>query len=284
MIATIKNLFPTKKNPKSQILETLPIKEISNYIQLKDGLYRAVAQVTPINTENLNEEGIDEVVEQLQELLNSEPGMMQIKVSSEPMDMEDYMDYIDQQSDQASNAYFLERIHSYKDYVNKRMENSRNQKKFYIILKCPYTDAQMIKEDMENKLSVINEKLMANDMRCKFVGEDGIKELLYKKMNPNTSEAQPYDPSMNFYDILPAYINYNQVNVEVDGMYYRQFAIVHYPQGKNKAGWFKQILGYNGNVELDIYLRPADPIEIEKHISNSIGQIETRLEEKLPTV
>lgn len=273
------------KNPaKSSVQATVPFKNIDDYLQLKDGLYRAILKISPVNQDNLTEEDLEEIVEQINEIYNADPGSMQIKVSSEPMDMEKYEEYVDNIASEANNAYFLRRIENYKGYFQQRKDNSKNQKKFYIAIKSNFTDFELAKEELKNKIIVIQEKLAAKDMKAVLQLKNDVKELIYKKMNPITSQQQPYEETMNDSDILPSYIRYvpEQNYVEVDGMFYRYFVITYYPTGFRKECWFKNIINSKGNVELDIFTIPGDPSVIEKGISNSIGNLEARLEESLP--
>ncbi|MFM9280892.1 VirB4 family type IV secretion system protein [Paenibacillus jiagnxiensis] len=269
---------------KDSVQAVMPYKKIEEFMKLKDGFYRACLKITPINQDNLMDEELRDIVEQLQEIMNSEPGTLQIKVSSEPMNMDKYQEYIDETADASNNAYFLERIQNYKEYAQQRKKNSKNQKRFYIVLKSNNNDPELAKEELKNKISIIQEKLATKDMKAIQLNENAFKDLLYRKMNPNTSQEQPFEESMLDHDILPAYIHYkpDQNYTEVDGMYYRYFVITYYPASMKKAGWFKNIINSKGNVELDIFAVPGDPSDIEKGISNSIGNLEARLEEALP--
>lgn len=288
MLGFIKELIPLgKKNnngevDKTSVQRVVPFLGWADFPKFKDGFYRAYLSITPVNSNNLTTEDMDDVVEHLQEILNADPGHIHIKVSAEPMNMEAYEEYVEDIANQASNAYTLQRIQNYADYVQQRKDKAKNQKRFYMILRSVYNDEKLAHEELANKVLVIKEILESRDMKGILMKRSQIRDLIYRKMNPNLSQLQPYDDVMTDNDILPAAIVYQQTQTYVDGMYYRHFLISHYPNGQKEACWFKKILDAKGNIELDIFLSPGDPTDVEKGISNSISTLETRLEEKLP--
>ncbi|MGY3386814.1 conjugal transfer ATP-binding protein TraC [Paenibacillus polymyxa] len=283
MLGTImKNRKKAKnKGSKDSVQSSMPFDQIEDYLKLKDGLRRVILRISPVNQDNLVEEELDDIVEQLQEIFNSDPGSIQIKVSSEPMNMDLYEDYVNDIASRHNNAYYLERTQSYKDYFQQRKKNSKNQKRFYMTLLSQQTDFELAKEDLKSKIAIVQENLDAKDMKGILLKADDIKDLFYRKLNPITSQYQPFDVSMSDSDILPAHIHYmpEKNYVEMDGMFYRYFAITYYPEGKKNAGWFKKIINSKGNVEVDIFALPGDKTNIEKGLSNSIGTLEVRLEE-----
>lgn len=284
MIDIIKNLLNGQKNENksNQVRKSIPIKSFEeNLVKLRDNHYRAYIKISPVNQDNLTDDDLEEVVEVFQEIYNSEPGMVQLKVSSEPPQIDLYEEYVDQVVKNADNAYFLERIHEYKDYIQKRKNKSKNQKRFYFILRSAHTDLEGARTEIKDKVSLIKEKLAKKDMIGSLMEEDEVKDLLYRKLNPQTSQLQPYDREMSEYDIYPDHIDYQRSQIEYDGVYYRHFVIVDYPKGMKKPCWFNSFIN-KSNVEVDIFLKPGDISKVEKSISNSIGELEVRLEDNPP--
>lgn len=284
MLSTIKDYIKkNKKGSSNSVHNIIPWKGFrGNWVLLKDGYYRLITRVSPINLNNLTVDEIHKAVSALSEVLNSIQSSIQIKVSSEPLEIDEYENFVHSQAAKTDHAYFLERIYDYLDYIKERREKSSRQKKFYIIVKSEYTDMELVKDHFKNIIDLLQEILSSVGMKCIPLNEHEVKELLYKKLNPASSIDQPYDSDLDDVTILPSSIIYERNYIEVDGFYYRSFAIVHYPLGIEKENWFKKILETSGNVELDIFLTPGDSSEVEKEISNVIRRIDLTLDERIP--
>lgn len=261
-------------------MEVAPFERVHQFMKLKDGEYRACARITPINQENLNEEELAQVVEQFQEIFNSDLGALQIKVSSEPLEMDAYLDDLDQRMNEASSATALSRIQNYKEYLLKRKECSKSQKRFYLILHSSLFEPNEARKDLISKLDLIQEKLNAYEMGLYLLDDEEWRELVYKKMNPRSSQTQPYDSAMNHSDLFPAYMEDKGTYIEVDGIYFRHYFITNYPE-HCRAGWFRQLLEKN-HVDIDIFVIPSNPKKIHIQTSNAIRSLQDRLCENLP--
>lgn len=284
LLNKVRKTFALQKQKKMQnsstLLDVAPFEWIHQFMKLKDGKYRACTRLTPVNQENLNEEEIEHLVEQFQGIFNSEPGTLQIKVSSEPLQIDTYLEDLDRRMNTASSATSLLRIQHYQDYLLKRKEFSKSQKRFYLILCSPFSEVEEAKKDLTNKVDIIREKLQAYDMNLYLLCDDELRELFYEKMNPRSSQIQTYDSTANNCHLFPTYMEDGSLYIEVDETYFRQYFITDYPN-QCRAGWFHQLLE-KSNVDVDIFVAPSSQKNIHVQTSNAIRHLQERLLERLP--
>src|SRR5258708_1318532 len=104
-----------KENEKE--IQPIPIQEIeSHYVQTVNGYYKMVLKITDtINSDLLSDDDIVQAVEAIQSCLNALTidNAVQILISSERIDIEQYFDYLDNKAEQAEeddDSFLLRRI------------------------------------------------------------------------------------------------------------------------------------------------------------------------------
>ncbi|BFH42004.1 VirB4 family type IV secretion system protein [Paenibacillus melissococcoides] len=264
-----------KKVRSTAIGEYIPITSPKQYMKMKDGLHRAYLRVAPLNQDNLNIDELDNIVLTLQEMFNAEPGAVQIKASNEPLPIDQYLDYVQEVKNDSSSASNFSRIESYENYILSKKSMSKGQKKYYVIVRSDFIQKDEALKDLESKVEIIKEKFEAAEMKAYLMSDDEVRELFYRKMNPRTSLTQTYDPSLSDSDLFPSYVHDGNTYLEVDEVFFRQYFITKYPEGKDVPGWFKGLIEKN-NVEIDFFFVPADADKLSTNISNSIQNLKDK--------
>jgi conjugal transfer ATP-binding protein TraC len=275
VIKNVKNRIPFLK-PKESNVQALPFLQYDDYLKLKDGSYRCILRVSAINNELLSEEENDQVIESLQEAINAIPGVQQITVSSERLNLDEYLDYLNKKYEATRDAFHLERLSEKIKDVRRYSNNQTTKKTFYVTICSVNSDFQRTKEDFEEHVKQIEESLSAAEIYISLLSNDEGKKMLYEKLNPITSLLQPYRNGMSFKAMAPAPIIDNTNYLQLDGMFYRFYTIVDYPLGV-KPGWMSKIFNVRGSVDTSIILSPTGKREVIGTLDKAIGEINFRL-------
>jgi type IV secretory pathway VirB4 component len=148
------DLSPTKKrgNPNSS-QNTLEIAEIRDGIViLKDGSFRSVVMVKPINFDLMSPEERDAVEYSYQGFLNSLYFPIQIFIHSERVDIQPYLDMIHQYRTNQQNMLLGLLMDDYLEYMQVITEQSNiMDKKFYVVV--PFSPTEEAKPDIATSKS-----------------------------------------------------------------------------------------------------------------------------------
>lgn len=275
-LATLKNLLPVQALPggKKSSAQALPFKSFDEYLQLQDGTYRAILKVTPINNDLLSDDENDQVVECMQEAINSTSvGIVQLTVSSERLNLDEYIEYLQGKIEDTTNSYFMERLTSQIEYVQRQTMKQRKVKSFYFTVVSKNSDLSRAREDFDEAIRKVEEALANGEMYVKMLRKHDSLRMLYEKLNPITSVIQPYDNDMDtFQSIAPQPIRHSEFYSEMDGMYYKFYTITHYPESTYPA-WMKRIFDCNAEVDVSIILHQTGKQKMINAIDSNIGII-----------
>ena len=269
------------KKAQEDIRQALPFEEFTDYLKMKDGSYRCVMKITPVNSDLLTDEENESIIEAIQEVVNAVPGVQQISVSSERLNVDEYIEYLERKYEETKDGFFLERLNHTIQHVKRYAKNQRNTKSFYLSICSANKDYQRAKEDFEEHIKRIEESLSAAEIYVKVLSGDDGRQMLYEKLNPITSLLQPYTKGMSFNSLSPAPIQNFGSHMVVDGMYYRFYTLTDYPLVV-KPGWMSRIFNIRGAGDTNIFLSPTDKTKVIKSVSNSIGELNFRLNQNLP--
>ncbi|WP_268627015.1 VirB4 family type IV secretion system protein [Paenibacillus alvei] len=267
------------KHPFSKsIVKNAPFSDICQFMKMKDGLHRAFLRVAPINQSNLNLDELNNIVSHLQELFNAEPGAVQLKASSEPLHIESYLEHVTDLQNNASTAYWFDRIEKYHAFGQSKKAQCKSQKQYYLTIRSELMSSDEAQKDLVSKIEIAQEKFEQADMIAQEMTDDEIRKVFYRKMNPRASLTQDYDETFTNSELFPSYAHDGETYLEVDETYFRQYFVTKYPLGKDKPGWFNALLD-EGNVDIDIFCVPADLERLSTSISNSIQNLQDKHDE-----
>lgn len=266
----------SSNNRTKSVQSQAPFQNIHQFMRMKDGGMRIFTSISPINPENLNDIEFENVIEIFKEIFDSNPGTIQMKASSEPLNIEKHLSFIAEKKDAATSGHNLTRISNYERYVLQKKRYSKSQKVFYITILSHAEDDDEAEKELRFTVESISEKIKMKDMEITILTDDQLRRVMYQKMSPYTSTTQPYSSDMKDEECFPPYMLDKTHYLEVDRTYFRQYFITRYPAGKNKPGWFNQILNKD-NVDLDIFAVPMESEALGTNVSNAIKRLEDRL-------
>lgn len=272
----IKNILPRQALPggKKTAAQSLPFKSFNEFLQMTDGTYRAILKVTPINNDLLADDENDEIVECMQEAINSSNvGIVQLTVSSERLNLDEYIEYLQEKTENTTDAYFMERLVAITEYVQRQTIKQRKVKSFYFTVVSKNSDIIRAREDFDEAIRKVEEALGNGEMYVKLFRKKETMRMLYEKLNPITSVTQPYQEDMEtFHSIAPEPIRHSEFYSEMDGMYYKFYTITNYPD-KVYPAWMKKVFDCNAEVDVSIILHQTGKQKMINAIDSNIGII-----------
>lgn len=260
--------------------QSLPFKGYDEYLQLIDGTYRCILKVSAINNDLLADDENDAIVEYTQEAINSiQSGLSQITVSSERLNLDEYIEYLEEKHAATNESYFLERLDAMIEYVKRTSVRQRTTKSFYFTVVSRSTEFSRAQEEFDEAMRKIEDALGAAEIMVKRLNKMNGMRMLYEKLNPNSSVTQPFNPEIhnNFESIAPVPIIHHEYHSEMDGMYFKFFTITDYPDGKLSAGWMSKIFNVNAEVDVSIILQETGKKKMIDSIDHSVGMIRYQL-------
>lgn len=277
----MKMTLPFKKK-KDTPKQRLPINDIDDIIELEDKSFVKILKVTdPLNTDLLGEDKLIAAISSIQDCCNALNARAQILISSERIDIEDYLNYLRGKANTADDQYTLERIQKKIEYLESRSLNNNTVLNFYFSIKSQYKKIQDAYDELSDLSKDFYEYLKQGDILVLPLEKKQAMKMFYEKLNPNSSIEAPYTGEMETSDICPDSIRDRGHYLEMDDMYYSFFTFSRYPD-KVEPSWLKRIMNSNASIDLSINLEPADKSKVIDATDKRIRQIEIRLDENIP--
>lgn len=273
---------PLKKKETEIPKQEIPIKDISEIVETKDGKYKLILKVTdPINSELLSDDDVQTSLQAIQDCCNALEQKAQILVSSERIDVTKYIAYLKQKAQQARDNYTLERIEEKINFLEVRSNTSRTVHNFYFVIESKFKKLNDAYDELIDLAQAFIEYLEFGEMGTKQLTQEEIKKVLYEKLNPETSLTQPFTTDINLQSISPNVIKDQGSYLEMDGWYYSFYSFSNFPD-EVEPTWLKRVLNTRANLDFSLSISPTDKTEVLKSTSKKIMAIEERLHGKLP--
>jgi type IV secretory pathway VirB4 component len=124
---------PAAGNPTQKFLDIAEIRD--DVIVLKNGSFRGILAVSSINYDLKSTEEQDAIIVQYQNFLNSLDFPLQILISSRKLDIDTYLDFIEEKEKEQTNELLKLQTAEYKNFINQLVTVSNiMDKNFYIIV------------------------------------------------------------------------------------------------------------------------------------------------------
>ncbi len=138
-----------KAHPDTSTQRYLPFSQIrENIIIMKDGSSRLIMRCSTINFLLKNNDEQDSIIISYQRFLNSLDFPIQILVRSKKLDIEWYLNNLNDKALKQQNPLLQNQTYEYIDYLRKVIETSQIMKKeFYIIVAYDENENKSIKDD-----------------------------------------------------------------------------------------------------------------------------------------
>jgi conjugal transfer ATP-binding protein TraC len=270
---------------KNKGVGIIPVKVIEDdVIQTNDGLFKAILKVTdPINTDLMSEKLLEKAVQSIRNVLNLlEVGQsLQILISSERIDITQYLQYLDSRIHKLNPENFedkamIQRLNGMKAFLQKNSVESKNVKNFYIILESSQ-DEQAAKDELNHLCREVRTLLRSSKIGVKRLEKEEIQKILYDKLSPCSSLESPYIPGMNLLEWQPHSIrDLEGKYFETDDTYYAFYTLA-YIANQVPASWLSRALHAPIDLDISINLRCADKGKVISSTSDKILDLETEL-------
>lgn len=279
------------KDARKQLRSAIPIDEFGpDWIRRKNK-YIAIIKITdPINRDLFSDEETEVTIESLQSVLNmlQIDDYVQILISSQKIDMEQYLDFHDQKLEPLEiNAQYgeemlrwdekfrRERLKRSKEFISEYANKARNVPTFFMTIE------QDNIEDLDNLVADTIQEMGRGKIGAERLNSREIQKVLYEKLSPQSSRLQPYD-DFEITDWNPNSFKRTGGRYYMDDTYYSFYSIKYIPDQVD-PGWLDSLIRSTSlNVDLGITSRCVDKAELVKSIDNRIKELESKLAESLP--
>ncbi|MBG9568419.1 hypothetical protein ABE38_24400 [Brevibacillus agri] len=274
----------TKQSKKETTRQALPfLLPISDLMQTRDGKWKIITRVSPINGELLAVDDLEEVIEAIQSALNSFQGRIQINIGTERINIERNIEYFDQHIQKQTKEIYMDLLQQQKDHLQKVANKSRTVLNFYLTLESSSNKYQQASDELADSLKAVMDNLESKDMLCYRLEQDDMRKLMYEKLNPETSAVHPWNDDIREANIAPKQIIDRGTYLENDGHYYKFFTIVDYPKTVKGPRWLSRLLKVRCNMDIAFILNPRNKLDMQKNLSNSVSELRRKLNtESLP--
>lgn len=256
---------------------SLPLKDnIEDLMQSTDGKYKLLSKVSPVNGDLLSTENLGKVSDAITGALSTFDGRVGIYISSEKVNVDKNMDNIEEFKKSVSNELKVDWLDDQKSYLSSMANKCKNVLNFYVALETAaknYASAESLLTDSFRGFK--NELESANIFAYQYRGDE-IKELLYKRMNPDQSEYAPYNPEWGLNNIVPQNIKrYDDgLHLGVDSRVYRFYKITKYPRKVTEFRWLRRLLKINGDINIAFTLTPKSKKKLLDSLSGAYDELE----------
>ncbi|MBA7643203.1 hypothetical protein ES703_50922 [subsurface metagenome] len=258
----IKDLLGIKSKGKKTIKGdfTLPIESISDLIECKDGIYKIVLKVSPVNGELLSYDSLEMISDSIQGALASFDGRVGIYIQSEFVDINTNIANIEILKSELNSEIKLVLLEEQKKHILSMAGRSRNVLNFYTVLEAKEDNFNSARERLNDAYLSFKNELEAQDMYVDQMFEKDIKSLLYMRMNPESSQSEPLREDWELENILPenAKIYKDGRHIEIENRIYRFFSIIKYPRTVERYRWPRKVFNTKGDINIAIILTPKN--------------------------
>ncbi len=182
----------TKASSRGQIA----IKGVRDGIlMLPNNEYRAILQVSSLNFELRSEEEQDAIIETYESFLNSVGSNLQILVRTREIDMDKYLDDLNERYESETVPIYRQQLQNYDEFIRSLItDNKILTRHFYIIV--PYklnskTDFDLVSEQMKIKLDIIAKGIARLGMHTDQLDSLEVLDLFYSFYSPTQAKLQP---------------------------------------------------------------------------------------------
>mgnify|MGYP000972064154 FL=1 len=164
-------------------------------LMLPNNEYRAILQVSSLNFELRSEDEQDAIIETYESFLNSVGSSLQILVRTRVIDMDKYLEDLQERLDGETVPIYRTQLQNYDEFIRSLItDNKILTRHFYIIV--PYkisgkTDFDLIAEQIKIKLDIIAKGMGRLGMHTDQLNSLEVLDLFYSFYSPTQAKLQP---------------------------------------------------------------------------------------------
>jgi len=254
---------------------SLPIESIGDLIEGKDGTYKIVLKVSPVNGELLSYDSLEMISDAIQGALASYDGRVGIYIQSEFVDINTNIANIEILKSELNSEIKLVLLEEQKKHILSMAGRSRNVLNFYTVLEAKEDNFNSAVEQLNDAYLSFKNELESQDMYVDQLFEKDIKALLYRRMNPESSQLEPLREDWELENILPenAKIYKDGRHIEIENRIYRFFSIIKYPRTVERYRWLRKVFNTKGDINIAIILTPKNKATIMRELSKAANEL-----------
>lgn len=185
-----------KSKSKSSARSQIAIKGVRDGILILPGNeYRAILQVSSLNFELRSEEEQDAIIDIYESFLNSVGSALQILVRTREIDMDKYLEDLNERLEGESEPIYRDQLVNYDEFIRSLITTNKIlTRHFYIIV--PYhptgkADFELIEEQLNLKLDIVAKGMMRLGMQTSQLTSLEVLDLFYSFYSPAQAKLQP---------------------------------------------------------------------------------------------
>ncbi len=173
---------PSTTAASQQFLDVAEIKE--DVVVLKSGSFRSILAVSAINFDLKSSDEQEAIINQYQNFLNSLDFPIQVLVSSRKLNIDKYLEFIEEKEKQQNNELLKLQVSEYKNFIGQLVEVSNiMDKNFYIVV--PFSPVENKEKGFfSNIMSTFNPKKNILEKRENF---ETYKSQLFQRIDHITA-------------------------------------------------------------------------------------------------
>ena len=277
MFQLLKDLVKIKSKDNSSKKESfaLPIDYISDLIKGSDSTFKLVFKVSPVNGDLLSDIALEAISDSIQGALSSFEGRIGIYIQSENIDIKQNIENIEKRKLELDDEIKVSLLEEQRKHLLSMTGKSRNVLNFYVVLEIKEENYTIAKELLSDGFISFKNELENQEMYAEELIKNEIRNLLYRRMNPESSQSEPLGEELDLENIYPenAKIFKDGRNIEIENRLFRFYSISKYPKTVEKYRWLRRIFNTKGDINIAIILTPKNKATILKELSKAVNEI-----------
>ncbi len=169
-------------------------------LALSDRRYCSIIETSSVNFELKSEDEQDALIETYQSFLNGLGFQIQIIIRVREIDLDHYLDDLDERSKKEDHAVYRNQIENYASFVRSLVSVNRIlSRNFYVVVPLELDsrhDFEFAREQLSLKTEIVEKGLMRLGMNTRELRGIEILNLFYAFYNPKQAKNQPLTDSV----------------------------------------------------------------------------------------
>jgi hypothetical protein len=185
-----------KSKSKTSSRQQINIKGVQDGILLlPNNHYRAALEISPVNFELRSEDEQDAIIDTYESFLNSVGIPLQILIRTREIDMDKYLEDLDEQVSHEITPIYKEQLENYGEFIKSLISTNKIlTRHFYVIV--PYaasgkSDFELIKEQINLNTDIVAKGLARLGIQTKALSSLELLDLFYSFYSPKQAKTQP---------------------------------------------------------------------------------------------
>lgn len=185
-----------KPNRKASARSQIDIQSVKDGVLiLPHNHYRAILHVSPVNFELKSEDEQDAIIDTYESFLNSVGCPLQILVRTREIDMDKYLDDLEESKQGEQEPIYRAQLENYSEFIRGLISTNKIlTRHFYVVV--PYTsngrlDFAGIQEQLSLKVDIVRKGLARFGMSSRPLSDLEILDLFYTFYSPEQAKSQP---------------------------------------------------------------------------------------------